>query len=272
MPSITRMLRLEHFEPNRIVTSNLVSPLTLAVIRGLEFLYVLAATISVWITADSALDYFKYFTHLTYFGLMSYLLASTLWGVFYLRQPESERAQWIKGGSPWWGYTHWLLYSTVVTYSVVVPIVFWCLLASGMGSWTALDYYQNISEHALDGVFGAIGELILSRHFLEPLHSLFVALVMVFYMLWTFITHAIQDRWVYPFLDWNQGPVAAAYYIGIAIALFIIYFALYFLHKYRNRALANHSIKVNGDLDQEYREHRQSSEKDLEEGGGLQLV
>lgn len=60
------------------------------------------------------------------------------------------------------------------------------------------------------------------------------------------------DR-VYPFLDWNQGPIAAAYYLGIAVNLFIGYFILYFIHKYRNMWLASYSNKVNEDLE-EYQE------------------
>ncbi|KAF9348216.1 hypothetical protein BGX26_000365 [Mortierella sp. AD094] len=262
MPSlIVRAMKLDRFEPNRIVTSNIVSPKTLAIIRGIEFLYVLAATISVWATTKGAIHYFQFFTHLTYFGLMSYLFASTLWGYFYLRQPESERAHWVKSGSPWLGYTHWLLYSTVITFSVIVPIVFWTLLASGMNKWTPVEFYQNISEHALDGVFGALFEMILSRHFLQPIHSLFVAAVMLMYMCWSFVVHATTGKWVYPFLDWSQGPKAAIYYIGIAVALFIVFFAMYFIHKYRNKWLSSRSIKINGHLDQEY---ELQGEKDLE--------
>ncbi|KAG0303704.1 hypothetical protein BGZ99_002623, partial [Dissophora globulifera] len=74
MPSFfVRALKLHRFEPNRIVTSYLVSPRTLAIIRGLECLYVLVASIDVWVTSIDALDYFKYFTHLSYFGLLAYL-------------------------------------------------------------------------------------------------------------------------------------------------------------------------------------------------------
>lgn len=79
MPSFfVRILKLDRFEPNRIVTSNIVRPRTLVFIRAFEFVYVLAATISVWVTTDTAVDYFKYFTHLSYFGLMAYLFVSIL--------------------------------------------------------------------------------------------------------------------------------------------------------------------------------------------------
>jgi len=69
-------MKLDRFEPNRIVTSNLVSPKVLAAVRFVELLYVTAAIISVWATAPSAGEYFRYFTNLSYFGLFSYLLVS----------------------------------------------------------------------------------------------------------------------------------------------------------------------------------------------------
>lgn len=115
--------------------------------------------------------------------------------MFYIRVPEAERAHWVKQGNPWWGYTHWMLYSSVVVYSVVVPLVFWTLLSKGMSSWTAMAMYQNISVHAMDGVFGALGELILSRHFLQPIHSFLVASIMLLYMLMTFIVYAREGTW-----------------------------------------------------------------------------
>ncbi|KAG0051470.1 hypothetical protein BGZ83_003755 [Gryganskiella cystojenkinii] len=250
-----RHFKLDKFEPNRIVTSNLVSPKALFIVRLIELLYVTAAIISVWATASSAGEYFRYFTNLTYFGIFAYLLACTIWSFGYLRQPVSERARWVKLGNPWWGRTHWLLYSTVAIYSIVVPIVFWTLLTAGMKYWTPLDWYQNLSVHALDGLFGAIVELTLNRHVLEPIHSIFVAGVMVLYMFLTFIVHKTQGLWVYPFLDWSKGPIAAAYYIGIAIGLFIIFFISMYIHRVRNRAFASRSIVVNGDLDREYTEH-----------------
>lgn len=63
---------------------------------------------------------------------------------------------------------------------------------------------------------------------------------------------------VYPFLDWNQGPVAAAYYLVIAVALFLVYFGLMFIHRYRNMLLISHSAKVNGGHEWESQESDQS--------------
>ncbi|KAG0272089.1 hypothetical protein BGZ95_012169, partial [Linnemannia exigua] len=229
-----------------IVTSNLVRPLTLAILRGLVCLYTVIVIISVWVTAESASEYLKFFTNLTYFGLVVYLACSTIWSINYLRQPLTTRAHWLKTGSPWWGYLHWLLYSTVVTYHFIVPIVYWTMLNSG-ATMNALGHWQNYSVHAIDGVF-ALFELCFNRHFLQPIHSVVVAGVMLLYMLLTFVVKKTKGTWVYPFLDWDQGPICVAYYLGIAVGLFVIFFLLLALHRLRNRWLASRCAKVNKDL------------------------
>ncbi|KAF9155756.1 hypothetical protein BG015_008686 [Linnemannia schmuckeri] len=258
---VIKFLKLDRFEPNRIVTSNVVGPKVLCAIRAIELLYVTIALIIVWCNSTSFTNYAKYFTNLTFFGIFAYLLSCTIWSVFYIRVPEAERAHWVKQGNPWWGYTHWLLYSTVVVYSVVVPLVFWTLLSKGMSSWTAMAMYQNISVHAMDGVFGALGELVLSRHFLQPIHSFLVAGVMLLYMLLTFIVYAREGTWVYPFLRWSQGPIAAVYYIGIAIGLFLVFFALYFIHNARNSFFKERSARMNPELEHSPVDEKQQGHK-----------
>ncbi|KAF9938351.1 hypothetical protein BGZ67_000256 [Mortierella alpina] len=245
LESIVRALKLDRFEPDRIVTSNLVKPLTLAILRGITCLYTLIVIISVWATAKSFSGWAMFFTNESYFGLTIYLVCSSIWSIGYLRQPVQERAQWLKNRSPWWGRLHWLLYSTVITYHIIVPIVYWTMLNVG-GNMSALATWQNVSVHAIDGVF-AIFELIFNRHFLQPIHSVIVAAVMVLYMLLTFVVRSTKGIWVYPFLNWDRGAICAAYYLGIAIGLFIIFFILLIVHKYRNRWFAKRCAAVNAD-------------------------
>lgn len=71
---IARALKLDRFEPNRIVTSNLVRPLTLAILRGVDRLYTLAVVLSKWITTDAS--QLEFFTNLSYIGLVIYLVVS----------------------------------------------------------------------------------------------------------------------------------------------------------------------------------------------------
>ncbi|KAF9156702.1 hypothetical protein BG015_002497 [Linnemannia schmuckeri] len=259
MSFITNTLKLDRFEPDRIVTSNLVRPLTLAILRGLACLYTLIVIISSWVTAESASDYLKFFTNLTYIGLVVYLVCSTIWSINYLRQPLTNRAAWLKSGSPWWGYMHWLLYSTVVTYHFIVPIVYWTMLNT-QPVMNALGHWQNYSVHAIDGVF-ALFELVFNRHFLQPRHSFVVAAVMILYMLLTFVVKKTKGEWVYPFLDWDQGPICAAYYLGMAVILFVIFFLLLVVHRFRNRWLARRCAVVNEGLELE-------AEGRMDHGGG----
>lgn len=152
----------------------------------------------------------------------------------------------------------------------------------------------------MDGVFGALGEVILSRHFLQPIHSFVVAGVMLLYMLMTFVVYASEGTWyatllalaislpvvffclliyffstpkltffylqliwnrVYPFLRWSQGPIAAAYYIGIAIGLFIVFFALYFIHNARNSFFKERSARMNPELEHSPVDEKQPGDK-----------
>ncbi|KAF9126855.1 hypothetical protein BGW39_006306 [Mortierella sp. 14UC] len=263
MPSfIVNALKLDHFEPDRIVTSNLVRPLTLAILRGLVCLYTVIVIVASWAIAESASEYLKFFTNLTYFGLVVYLVCSTIWSINYLRQPPTTRAHWLKTGSPWWGYLHWLLYSTVVTYHFIVPLVYWTML-NERTTMNAVGHWKNYSVHAIDGVF-ALFELCFNRHFLQPRHSFVVAGMMLLYMLLTFVVKKTKGTWVYPFLDWNQGPICVAYYLGIAVGLFVIFFILLALHRLRNRWLAGRCAKVNKDLGLE----AESESQRADYGGG----
>ncbi|KAF9919900.1 hypothetical protein FBU30_010375 [Linnemannia zychae] len=240
---IINILKLNRFEPDRIVTSNLVRPLILAILRGLMCFYTLIVIVCVWVSYKNASEYLKYFTNLTYFGLVVYLVCSTIWSINYLRQPCSERPNWLKSGSPWWGYLHWLLYSTVVTYHFIVPIVYWTMLNDG-SYMDSFGHWRNYSVHAIDGVF-ALFELVFNRHFLQPRHSVVVAGVMLLYMLLTFVVRKTKGAWVYPFLDWDQGPICAAYYLGIAVGLFVVFFFLLMVHRLRNRWLVKRCAIVN---------------------------
>ena len=82
---VVRALKLDRFEPDRIVTSNLVRPLYLAILRGLFCLYSIIVVLSKWITADNAVEYLQYFTNLAYCGLVLYLL------VGFLHVPSADR-------------------------------------------------------------------------------------------------------------------------------------------------------------------------------------
>lgn len=65
------------------------------------------------------------------------------------------------------------------------------------------------------------------------------------YMFLTFVVKETTGTWVYPFLDWDQGVICVAYYLGIALGLFVIFFFLLAVHQLRNRWLAGRCAVVN---------------------------
>jgi hypothetical protein len=120
---------------------------------------------------------------------------------------------------------------------------------------TSFGHWKNYSVHAIDGVF-ALFELIFNRHFLQPVHSVVVAFVMLMYMCLTFVVRQTKGTWVYPFLDWDQGLICIVYYLGIAVGLFVIYFLLMAVHRLRNRWLAGRCAVVNKDMGLEEAERK----------------
>jgi hypothetical protein len=81
---VIKFLKLDRFEPNRIVTSNVVSPKVLCAIRAIELLYVTIALVIVWCNSTSFTNYAKFFTNLTFFGIFAYLLVSPSSSVHFL--------------------------------------------------------------------------------------------------------------------------------------------------------------------------------------------
>ncbi|GAA5796972.1 hypothetical protein HPULCUR_002350 [Helicostylum pulchrum] len=77
-------------------------------------------------------------------------------------------------------------------------------------------------------------DVILNRMKLPKRMVLMPFFTILFYMFLTFIIYAIKNVWVYPFLDWNQGPKAAIWYFAIAISVVVIYFFMIGIHLVRN--------------------------------------
>ncbi|KAG0261090.1 hypothetical protein DFQ27_003154 [Actinomortierella ambigua] len=233
MSAVVRICKLDDVEPERFVTSNIVRPKTLLIIRSVLTLYIWSALLSTWITARSAGGYLRFFTNLSFIGLCFYMLCTCIWSFGYLRQTPTSRVAWLNDRSPWWARLHQLLYSSIICFHFVVPIVFWTMLSVGMDKMTTVEKWQNVSVHAFDGVV-ALSELILNRNVLVPRHSVIVASVMVLYMFLTFVVYASDGTWVYPFLNWSKGPIVAASYVGIGVGMFIIFFLLMIVHRLRN--------------------------------------
>jgi len=221
------------FDPaHKYVTSPVFrSPLVLASLRitiALYTLVVLLVTL-IWKTTKQhdGKSYFSFFTYLTYIGLCAYYFTSST-------QTFSYALRWRKSGAGA-GYPlqHWprflqalhvILQSTVVTFPIIVTVVFWVLLADPTTFGDLFSSWSNISIHALNTLFALI-EILLTNSPPAPWLTLIPCLLfMVGYLGVAYITHATQGIYTYSFLDpHKQGAKLAAYIVGIAVGEIIVF-------------------------------------------------
>jgi hypothetical protein len=233
------------FDPShKFVTSPFIrSPLTLALVRGGVALYtvvVLLVTL-VWtaVKLHTGRSYFSYFTYLAYIGLCAYYWASSAQTVAYA-------IGWRKSGAGA-GYPlqrwpkvmqalHIILRATVVTFAILVTIVFWALLASSSTFSTPYLAWSEVSIHALNTVF-ALFEIGFTNSPSAPWLTLpFCILALAGYLGVAYITHLTQGFYTYPFLNPTiQGPKLAGYIIGIAVAEIIIFCLIKGIETWRER-------------------------------------
>lgn len=165
-----------------LVTSPVFSPLVLGVIRltlaiyatafilgkiiyeGIHFksdgAYVTLHTFRRRHCTEHNCRFFSYFTTLSYIGLLSYLWAAAVQTLAYAlsRRSSYPLQRWYRPLQ----YLHLLLQSTVITYPILVTIVFWALLSEPSTLANTYNRWNNISEHMLNTVFAAF-EILLTN-------------------------------------------------------------------------------------------------------------
>ncbi|KAJ5103913.1 hypothetical protein N7532_004442 [Penicillium argentinense] len=210
-------------------TSWLLSPATLAGLRGLISIYIFASILAIWIFDGTHGDRaaigqsFSYFTWLTYWGLGFYTLFAAIHGFCYAitgrsvlfdRWPRALRAM------------HAILYSSVTTLPFLVTIVFWGILYSNGVFKDAFTTWSNISQHALNSLY-ALLEIILATTAPHPWITLpFLILILLFYLCVVYITFHTEGFYTYGFLDTeggNKSGVVAGYCFGILAAILVIF-------------------------------------------------
>lgn len=162
---------------------------------------------------------FSYFTILTYWGLAFYFLTSAIHTYGFARNGAPLLDRFPRPLQA----LHHLYYSTITTYPFIVTIVFWGLLYSG--KWWALrfDAFTNISEHLLNSCF-ALFEVLMTRINPPPfVHIVWLIVILGGYLGVAYITYFTEGWYVYPFLNPADGPVLAAYIVGIAAAAIIFF-------------------------------------------------
>ncbi|CDH54141.1 predicted protein [Lichtheimia corymbifera JMRC:FSU:9682] len=246
--AIIRWFGFDHFVPEKAVTSYWMPSKALLCIRVITCLY---STVVIWASiGTSAIQgnfqhYFAHFTEMTYIGLHAYLVTVLYHHVRYLMHHHEPRSFFNQPSVL--NYMFYYLYHTICVYNIITPIVYWAALspqvthASGTNPSAAqsggyqppIDWWINTSMHGVSFVLMAT-EVLFSRMRMTLRMVVIILINIILYMLLTFIIFASTGWWVYSFLDWSQGAICAAWYLGIGAAFVVVFGVMYLIHMLRD--------------------------------------
>jgi hypothetical protein len=131
---------------HRFVTSWLLPPTALAVLRALIALYSFVTIFFIFgwqgthdLTHINHAE-FSYFTSLTFWGIAFYFLFSAIHTFLYARRGHAPLEHWPRPLQA----LHSLLYTTIVTFPFLVTIVFWVILYDGPWFTVEFEAWTNV--------------------------------------------------------------------------------------------------------------------------------
>ncbi|KAF2157719.1 hypothetical protein K461DRAFT_290009 [Myriangium duriaei CBS 260.36] len=218
----------------RFLTSWCLPPLALACIRAIFSLYIFTTLFTSlglllsWHDSHGARTSFSYFTILTYWGLGFYFAVSAFHGFAYAtRGPSGLAAGSLaddtgasdSGGKRTLRFAHSAFYATITVFPIIVTAVFWGVLVGPGVLYDQYAYWANISEHAMNSAF-AIFEIVIPRTDPNPwVHAGVLVVLLALYLALSFVSHAINHVYVYPFLNIQEK---GSTFVAIAIVLILV--------------------------------------------------
>ncbi|KAI9823677.1 MAG: hypothetical protein M1826_007646 [Phylliscum demangeonii] len=217
----------------RLATSWLLGPTALCMLRACFSLYafVVIFVILGWQHQHGEREAngqsFSYFTVLTYWGLAFYFLFAAVHSFSVARYGQAWLERWPRPLQT----LHSLWYTTIVTFPILVTVVYWALIYRGTGFLSAFDTWSNVSQHALNTVFALVEILIPATAPPPILHLLGLVGLLTLYLALAYLTHATQHFYPYSFLDpAEHGPGRVVLYVfGILVAISLIFAVVWLL-------------------------------------------
>ena len=108
-------------------------------------------------------SYFSYFTDITFISLTFYLLFAALHTLVYAFTGRFPLNRWYRP----FQLAYTILFTTIITFPIVVTVVYWSLLASKSTFATTYSTWSNISKHAMNSGF-AVFEILFSAVVKQP--------------------------------------------------------------------------------------------------------
>ncbi|KAI5854219.1 hypothetical protein BZA05DRAFT_393555 [Tricharina praecox] len=221
---------------NRFQTSYVLPPGVLACVRLLICVYIFTTNVYRLVRARVAGDttqieqHWSFFTNITYWSMGFYFLFAGFHGLVYSRRGIAPLQTWPRILQLF----HGVLWTTMCSYSLVVTIVYWGLLADASSFANTYTSWSNISVHMMNTGF-SLFEIFISRVERPPwIHLVFNVLFLACYLGLAYVTHATQNFYTYDFLDPTNGAGSLVGYIfGIFVASCVLFLVVWLLVWFR---------------------------------------
>ncbi|KAG0309477.1 hypothetical protein BGZ98_001989 [Dissophora globulifera] len=99
-----------------------------------------------------------------------------------------------------------------------------------------VNKYVDFSHHGAD-LACILLEMIFNRMELPWVYILAPITMIILYMFLAWVYFSARGEWLYSFLDWSKGPVAAGWYLGLLCLFAIIFILQKYIHSGRDTAL-----------------------------------
>ncbi|KAF9383840.1 hypothetical protein BGX21_001457 [Mortierella sp. AD011] len=99
-----------------------------------------------------------------------------------------------------------------------------------------LNQYVDYSHHGVD-LACLLFEMVFNRMELPWVCILGPISMVILYMFLAWVYFAARGEWLYSFLDWSKGPIAAAWYIGLLCIFALLFVLQRYIHRGRDYAL-----------------------------------
>ncbi|KAF9312154.1 hypothetical protein BGZ91_006604 [Linnemannia elongata] len=261
---LRKFLKYDTLDLSRVVSSNIVDARTLLIIRAIVALHLVAVFIAtLYVSARDEVFYMvpTTFTNLSNIGLTAYYLTAAYHSHNYVRTKTLSSLT----------NQHWfltsalsLLYASVVVFHIVVPAIYWGMLFDPNNTMDTLNKYVDFSHHGADFACILI-EMVFNRMELPWVAILGPLGMIILYMFLAWVYFAARGEWLYGFLDWSKGPVAAGWYLGL-LAIFALLFVIQkYIHQGRDSALKGRRAVVaaqdgTGAFEKRQQEHNQQQQ------------
>ncbi|KAF9365647.1 hypothetical protein BGX34_009182 [Mortierella sp. NVP85] len=228
---------------SRFVSSNLVSANTLLYIRLLVALHLSAVFIAtLYVSARDGVFYMvpTTFTNLSNIGLTAYYLTATYHSYSYCRHKDLRS---LTSQHRFLSLALSLLYASVVVFHIVVPAIYWSMLFDPNNTMDGLNKYVDFSHHGAD-LACILVEMLFNRMELPWISILGPMTMIILYMFLAWVYFAARGEWLYGFLDWSKGAVAAGWYIGLLVIFALLFVLQKYIHQGRDAALKRRRATV----------------------------